>query len=104
MRSIGNWEMARIIGYVPITKYWDRLKDFGDNTSEEVEKIFEESKTNYRALTEFVMVLNHLCWAYHDMGEYEISEWYANKYYKYHEWAYSNLKDEELRYYFRTTD
>lgn len=59
---------------------------------------------DYKCFTEFVMVLNHLSWFYNEHYDYVLSDFYAEEYYKYKDWAYDHLKGEELTYFFRTLD
>ena len=66
-------------------------------------RAFAEWKDNYIYLTELVMVLNHKCWHHYEKNR-ELSELYAELFYKAEDYAYENLKDEELNYYYRITD
>lgn len=67
-------------------------------------RAFEEWKSDYRYLTDLVMVVNHKCWQHYDKGNNELSQLYSDLYYKAHAYACENLKGEELSYYFRVTD
>lgn len=66
-------------------------------------RAFAEWKDNYVYLTELVMVLNHKCWHHYEKNQ-ELSKLYAELFYKAEDYAYENLKDEELNYYYRITD
>lgn len=67
-------------------------------------RAFAEWKSDYRYLTDLVMVLNHKCWQHYDNGNNELSRLYSDLYYKADAYACENLKGEELSYYFRVTD
>jgi hypothetical protein len=67
-------------------------------------RAFEEWKSDYRYLTDLVMVVNHKCWQHYEKGNTEISQIYSDLYYKADAYACENLKGEELSYYFRVTD
>lgn len=65
---------------------------------------FKGWKDNYKMLTELVMVLNWKSWQHAEKGDYDLSEVYVELYEKAREYAFENLKDEELKYFFDTTD
>lgn len=67
-------------------------------------RAFQEWRTNYLYLTEFVIVLNHRCWMHYDRGNHELSKLYADYYHQAHDWACENLKGEEFEHYFSVTD
>lgn len=67
-------------------------------------RAFQEWRTNYLYLTEFVIVLNHRCWMHYDIGNHELSKLYADYYHQVHDWACENLKGEEFEHYFSVTD
>lgn len=67
-------------------------------------RAFKEWKTDYRYLTDLVMVLNHKCWQHYEVGNEEYSRLYSDLFYKAQEYAYDNLKGEELSYFIRVTD
>lgn len=67
-------------------------------------RAFEEWKSDYRYLTDLVMVVNHKCWEHYDKGNTELSMLYEDLYYKTHDYALDNLKGDELSYYLRVTD
>ena len=67
-------------------------------------RAFDEWKTDYRYLTDLVMVLNHKCWEHHHVGHARVSELYADLFYKAQDYAYENLQGDELRYFIEVTD
>lgn len=94
------------IGY---TTFWDDFSiadAFGIKAIKDTYKRgLQYAKTDYKAYTEFVMVLNHKCceWLYRD--NMVVSKLYFDLYYK----AYNNVDnvikdDKELSYYYRTLD
>lgn len=64
---------------------------------------FKGWRSNYIYLTEFVMVLNWKCWYWYGKNN-ALSEVYKELFYEADEWAQDNLKDNELTYYYKTTD
>lgn len=67
-------------------------------------RAFEEWKSDYRYLTDLVIVVNHKCWYWYEKGNMELSQLYSDLYYKADAYACENLKGDELSYYFRVTD
>lgn len=90
------------------TTFWTdfRIADaFGVSAIKDTYKrAFKEWKKEYKYLTDLVMVLNHSCWYWYDMGNQKLSELYSDLYYEAHEYACTHLKGDELRYYLETTD
>lgn len=70
-------------------------------------RAFNEWKTEYKYLTEFIMVLNWKSWRFSSAPVADIPEYcelYSDLYYKARDWALDNLKDEALSYFLETTD
>ena len=71
-------------------------------------RAFKEWRSDYKYLTEFVMVLNWKANRFSSMSEVanipEYCELYTELYYKADNWATSNLKGEEYEYYYKTTN
>lgn len=67
-------------------------------------RAFEEWKSDYKYLTELVMVLNHKIWQHHDAGNQEFSELYDDLWRKADEYACDNLQGKELSFFWRITD
>ena len=67
-------------------------------------RAFREWKSNYIYLTELVMVLNHKMWEHHQNRHEEYAEVYDELWKKADLYACENLKGEELRYFYKTTD
>jgi len=67
-------------------------------------RAFKEWRSDYKYLTELVMVLNHKAWHHYSKGNTGLSELYSDLYYKANDWAYNNLEGEALDFYFSVTD
>lgn len=102
------WKMADAIGYEPKTTFWDDFsiaERFGrDAVIDTFKRVFNKWKDNHVYLTELVMVLNHKLWAHYDRENYEFSVIYDELWKKANSYAYNNLKGEELKYFYQTTD
>jgi len=78
---------------------------FGVNAVKDTYKrAFAEWKSDARYLTELVMVLNHRCWLWHDRGRLALAKIYCDLFYKAQDYAYKNLKGEELKFFLDVTD
>ena len=63
----------------------------------------EYAKTDYKVLTEFVMVLNWKIWEHYEENE-ALARVYNDLWQKADAFAIDYLKGDELSYFFRTTD
>ena len=66
-------------------------------------RAFKEWRSDYRYVTDLVMVLNHKIWQ-HWENKSDLAEVYDKLWREADEWCVENLKGDELSYYFRTTD
>lgn len=97
----------RLFDYECITTFWEDFtiaEAFGEKVIRDTfNRAFNEWKTNYKYLTELVMVLNHKIWQW-----YERNETYAKAYNELWEqadlYACENLQGDEARYFYRVTD
>ena len=97
----------RLFDYECITTFWEDFtiaEAFGEKAIRDTfDRAFNEWKSDYKYLTELVMVLNHKIWQW-----YERNEAYANAYNELWEkadlYACENLKGDEASYFFRVTD
>ena len=101
--------LATFTDYKPITLYWQKLSIAEDYGVAEVKtvfySIFEEAKTDYKWLTELVMVTNHKCWQHAEItGNSTLYGLYNEFYQKASKYAYSHLKGKEFDYFFQVTD
>ena len=106
MLSIKDWNIEEMTGYKPITTFYTDFSiadKFGaDAIKDTFNRAFEEWKTDYKYLTELVMVMS---WkSFEHENNYEYCKLYSDFYHKGDNYAFKNLKGEELNYYIRTTD
>lgn len=95
------------IGYESKTTFWEDFSiadKFGVNAIEDTyNRAFKGWRDNVEYFTELCMVLNHKIWQHHGRNDL-----YARTYDKLwreaDNWAYENLKGDDLVYYMRTTD
>ena len=66
-------------------------------------RAFNEWKSDYRYLTDLVMVLNHKIWYWYQKNE-TLARLYDSLWRKTHDYALKTLKGEELNYYLNETD
>lgn len=64
---------------------------------------FNEWKHDYVYLTELVMVLNWKIWEHYEKNP-KLAKLYNDLWQEADEYACNNLKDDELSYFYRTTD
>lgn len=93
--------------YKSITSFWDdfTIADaFGDSAIlDTYRRAFKEWKSDYKYLTELVMVLNHKIWQWSEKNE-ERAKLYDGLYSQANDYALNNLKGEELSYFWTVTD
>ncbi len=78
--------------------------NFGTSAIEDTfNRAFEEWKSNYKYLTELVIVLNHKMWDWAPKNKARGKQ-YENLWHKAAAYAEENLKGDELDYYYRETD
>lgn len=106
--SFEVWGIEAMTGYKPMTTFWQDFSiadKFGAQAIKDTYKNgFEYAKTNYKYLTEFVMVLNWKLWTHYENGNHEIAKLYETLWQQADTYACENLKDEELSYFYETTD
>lgn len=90
------------------TTFWQDFSiadRFGEDAVKDTfKRAFNEWKSDYRYLTDLVMVVNHKCWEHYENGNQKLSQLYSDLYYKADGYACEHLKGEEASYYFRVTD
>ena len=74
-----------------------------DAVKDTYNRAFNEWKSNYKYLTDLVMVLNHKIWQWYEKND-ALAELYNDLWDKTAQYALDNLEGEELSYYFRVTD
>lgn len=93
--------------YQTITTFWSDFSIaelFGQQAVKETyTRVFSEWKNNYQFLTELVMILNHKIWYWYQKND-TYAELYNELWGQADAYACSNLKGEELKYFYRVTD
>lgn len=101
------WNIERMCGYKPITTFWEDFTiadSFGASAIRDTyRRAFDNWKGNYKYLTELVMVLNWKIWQWYEKNEV-YGRLYNDLWQKADEYACTNLKGEELSYFYQTTD
>ena len=104
---MGFWNIEEITGYKPKTTFWldfSIAEAFGESVIQDTfESAFRDWKHNYVYLTELVMVLNWKIFAWYEK-DVKKSMLYQKLWEKADAWACENLKDDELSYFYQTTD
>lgn len=78
---------------------------FGTSAVRETfQRAFDEWKSNYKYLTELVIVLNRKIWEHYEKWNKILAKVYNDIWQMADSYAYENLKDEELKYFIHTTD
>lgn len=102
-----NWNIEEMTGYKPISTFYTDFSiadEFGvDAIKDTYKKAFSEWKSNYKYLTELVMVLNWKI-AEHYESNMEYASVYNDLWAEADNYACEHLKDAELDYFFSTTD
>lgn len=105
--SVPKWNIEEFCGYKPITTFWEDFsvaECFGTNgVRDTFNRAFSEWKTNFKYLTELVMVMSHKACYWYGKNE-KLQDLYTDLYYKADEYAIEHLEGKEREYYFRTTD
>ena len=95
-------------GYETITTFWSDFSiadQFGAKAVKDTfDRAFKEWKSNYKFLTELVMILNWKIWQHHEAGNEEFSMLYNELWQCAENYANENLKGEELSYFYQITD
>lgn len=104
---MSKWNIEEMCGYKPITTFWEDFSiadKFGSKAVEETfDRAFKEWKSDYKFLTELVMVLNHKIWEHYEKDE-KLGRVYNDLWGIADMYATSNLKGKELSYFYRITD
>ena len=105
--TIKTFDSESAFGYTQITTFYSDFSiadNFGiDAVKDTYKRAFENWKSNYKYLTELVMVLNWKIWEHYQSNE-KLARVYNDLWKQADEYACENLKGEELDYFYRTTD
>ena len=97
-----------INGYETMTTFWNDFTiadTFGASAIKDTfNRVFEEWKSNYKYLTELVMILNWKLWQHYEQNNTALAELYNDLWQQADVYACENLKGEELKYFYETTD
>ena len=107
MFNVKIFDSEGMFGYKQITTFYMDFRiaePFGKNAILDTYKRgLEYAKTDYKVLTELVMVLNWKIWEHYETNE-PLARIYNDLWRKADEYAMNHLKGDELSYFFRTTD
>ena len=108
MFTVKTFDSEGFCGYKQITTFFEDFSiadHFGKSAIVDTfNRAFKEWKSNYKYLTELVMVLNWKAWEHDADSNKSLCELYISLYEKADSYAVNNLKGDELSYFFRTTD
>ena len=93
----------------PETLYWQRFSIAERFGREEIQavynEIFKEAKTDYKHLTELVMILNHKSWQYcYELDNSTVCGLYRDLFKQAYEYASEHLEGDEMKYFMQITD
>ena len=104
---IAHWNIESMTGYKPITTFWQDFSiavGFGASAVEDTyRRAFEEWKTDYKYLTELVLVLNHKIWQHYEHND-TLAQTYDRLWREADQYASDILNGDELSYFYQTTD
>lgn len=102
-----DWNIEEMTGYKPITTFYTDFSiadRFGEKAIKDTfDRAFEEWHKDYKYLTELVMVLNWKIFEHYQNNEV-LAKIYNDLWEQADDYAFENLKDEELDYFIKTTD
>ena len=105
--TIERFDSENALGYTQITTFYEDFSiadNFGVKAIKDTfNRAFKEWKSNYKYLTELVMVLNWKMFRWYQKND-AYAELYQELWEKADAYACDNLKGEELSYFYRTTD
>ena len=98
------FDSEKAFGYTQITTFYmdfGLAEPFGIKAIKDTYKNgLEYAKTDYKALTEFVMVLNWKIWEHYESNE-SLADVYNELWQKANNFAMKHLKGDELTYFFQ---
>ena len=104
---MSRFDSEAFCGYKQITTFWEDFsiaENFGVGAIKDTfNRAFEDWKSDYKYLTELVLIMNWKIWQWHGKNN-EFAKLYDELWTKADQYACENLKDEELTYFYRTTD
>lgn len=78
---------------------------FGMNAIKDTfKRAFQEWKSDYKILTALVVTLNHKIWEHYKAERHDVARLYNDLWEQAQDYALTNLKGDELQYYYEITD
>ena len=106
--KIKDWNIESLTGYKPLTSFYRDFSiadKFGISAIKDTyNRAFKEWKDDYKYLTELVMTLNWKIWEHHENNDIILSKLYDELWQSVNNYAIENLKNDELDYFYKTTD
>lgn len=103
---IASWGRKNLVGYEPITTFWVDFSIADVHGVEAIQDVFNRAfygwKSDYKVLTELVLVLNHKMWQHENNDNY--CKLYHSLWAIADNYALDTLKGEEVRYFLRVLD
>jgi hypothetical protein len=104
---VNKWNIEEMNGYRPMTTFWEDFEiaeKYGYKAVQDTYKrAFINWRTDYKYLTELVLVLNHKAWQHQDSNQL-LSDLYVTLYEVADNFAIDNLQGHHLKYFFEVTD
>ena len=114
-----DWNIEELTGYKPLTDLYRgfghaeeldlqefrgyKIKHVIDYFNEVFDTLAKDMNKNYKEFTEFVMVLNWKIWEHEDTAAV-LAEVYYGLWAKADKYAQDHMNEEELHYFYKTTD
>lgn len=107
--TIRVWNIEEMTGYKPITTLYEDFSIADAFGAAAVKDTYTRAlqfakDSGYKELTELVLVLNWKIWEHYNQKEEKLAGLYDKLWKQVDEYAMNNLKEDELSYYFSTTD
>ena len=103
------WPITEMTGYEPKTTYWNDFETaevFGGE--KEIRALYKRAMKNWsdnvEYVTEICMVLNWRLHLWYQRGNMKLAQLYEELWKDCDKWCCTNLKGEDLQYFYRTTD
>ena len=107
IKTLDRDAVEAMTGYRPFTTFFEDFsmaEIYGaDAVRDTYNRAFNEWKSNYKYLTELVMVLNWKIWEHYQNNE-DLARLYDELWRKADGWACDNLQGDALTYFYKTTD
>lgn len=95
-------------GYELMTTFYEDFslaEPFGKEAIKDTyNRALNEWKHDYKYITELYMILNWKIWRMHEKNNQDFARLYYDLWVDLEKWVDNNFNDEEIRYFYRTTD